>query len=134
MGYCDPPKHSQFQPGKSGNKSGRPPHAKGRKQILERIAYELCEVRVAGKIERLPRIEVLLMAVRNATANGSPSAQQLYDRLLNEVTENHEEPPAPKGVFITGEKLTAEEWMVEYGHVNGRNPKPPCRKRGIKLD
>ena len=109
MGYCEPPTHSQFPPGKSGNEKGRPPRAKGRRQILERIAFELCEVRIGGKITKLPRIEIVLMALRNATANGNPSAQRLYDRLLNEVREDEEAPPVPKGVLIIGEELTHEE-------------------------
>ena len=73
------------------------------------------------------------MALRNATANGNPAAQRLYDALLNEVREDDDEPPIAKGVLIVGEKLTEEEWMSEVGALAGRPP-PPCRKRGIQLE
>lgn len=135
VGYRRPPKRSQFPKGTSGNPAGRPRHAKGRRPILERIAYETCEVRVGGKLVRLTRLEVVLMAVRNATANGNSAAQKLFDRLLNEVRDDENmEAPIPKGVLIIGENLTAEEWEAEYAHLGGRGPPPPCRKRGIVLD
>ena len=28
VGYCNPPQHSRFQKGKSGNPSGRPKHSR----------------------------------------------------------------------------------------------------------
>ena len=135
VGYCKPPKRWQFPPKTSGNKRGRPKHAKGRGPILERIAYEPCEVRIDGKLTKTTRLEVILLAVRNATANGNPVAQKLFDRLLNEVGDNEDmEAPAPKGVAIFPEKLTVEEFEACGAYITGHGPPPPCRKRGIVLD
>jgi len=57
----------------------------GRRDPLH--SYETCEVKLAGKHEIWTRVEVVLLAVRNATANGNALAQKLFDRLLREVTE-----------------------------------------------
>jgi hypothetical protein len=133
VGYCSPPKQYQFPPKTSGNPGGRPRRAKGRGPILERIANELCEVRVAGKLVKVTKLEVVLLAVRNATANGNPVAQRLYDKLLNDVRDEEEGPPVPKGVLIVPERLTIEEWEAECAHLAG-GPLPPWRKRGMKLD
>ena len=130
VGYGNPPKHTRWKPGECPNPRGRPKNAKGRLPILERVAHEACEVRVGSKITLMTRLEAVLMAVRNSTANGNPAAQRLFDKLLNEVRE--EGPPTVKGVFISAEKLTAEEWEAEYAYLGDRNRlRPPNRKRGL---
>lgn len=122
VGYKRPPKHSRWPPGYCPNPAGRPRKAKGRKPILERIAYESVEVMVAGKLSTITRLEAVLLAVRNATANAKAAAQTLFDKLLNAGQE--EGPPISKGVLIVGEKLTAEEWVTEYG-PSGELGSPP---------
>jgi hypothetical protein len=61
--------------------------------------------------------------VRSSTANGDPRAQRLFDKLLNETMPD--EQLIPKAVLILGEKLSIEEWAVEYGHLGGYMPPPP---------
>jgi hypothetical protein len=112
VGYGCPPKHTQFKPGVCPNPRGRPKRARGRRQILIKIIGEYCEVRVDGKIQQLSLLAVILIAVRNATANGNPQARKTYDWLLSE--EIPEEDPVQKGVLIVGEKLTPEEWEARY--------------------
>jgi hypothetical protein len=68
-----------------------------------------------GKIVQLNRLRIILIAVRNATANGSVPAQRLYDWLLSE--EPIDENPIAKSVLIVGEKLTVEEWEAKYGAI-----------------
>ena len=87
----------------------------GGSQILQKVANELCEVRVGGSTVSMTRLEVVNTAVRNATANGNPAAQKIYDQLLNEALD--EGPPVAKGVLIVGEELTVEEWLEEYGNA-----------------
>src|SRR5687768_14484297 len=87
VGYGNPHKHTRWRPGYCHNPAGRPRKAKGKRPILERIASELVEVKVGSRIQKMTRAKVVLMAVRNATANGNPAAQKLYDKLLNEVRE-----------------------------------------------
>ena len=36
VGYCKPPKHSQFQPGQSGNSRGRPKKNRSLEDLLKR--------------------------------------------------------------------------------------------------
>ena len=121
-GYGNPPKHTRWPSGYFPNPRGRPRKANGRKAILDRIANERCEVKVGGKLMVMTRAEVVLIAVRNATANGDATAQKLFHKLLQEICD--EAPPIPKGTLITGEKLTDEEWDKEYGHLGGNGPLP----------
>lgn len=130
VGYCKPPRHTRWKPRECPNPFGRPRKAKGRRAILGRIANELCEVRVGKRVVTMTRLELLLTAVRNATANGDPGAQKLFDKLLNEVSDD-EGASVPKGVLIAGEKLSQEEWEAEYGYLGRNREPPPSRKRGL---
>ena len=40
VGYCRPPAATRFQPGQSGNPSGRPKGAKGSRAIAKRVLME----------------------------------------------------------------------------------------------
>lgn len=133
VGYCKPPKHTRWKPGECPNPRGRPKNAKGRRAILERILAEMCEVRIGTKVVLMRRVDIVLTAVRNATANGNPAGHKLYNKLLNEVSEQG--PAMPKGILFVGEKLTEEEWLARFGYlgcVDGQPP--PSRKRGLMPD
>lgn len=129
VGYRNPPRHTRWRPGECPNPAGRPKNAKGRGPILDRIANEMCEVQIGGKIVSMTRLEVLLTAVRNATANGNPAAQKLFDELLREVTEEGQS--VPKGILIVGERISQDEWESEYGHLGHCGEPPPSRRRGL---
>ena len=45
IGYCKPPKHSQFKPGRSGNPRGRPKGAKNETTILREILNKRIAIR-----------------------------------------------------------------------------------------
>ena len=113
VGYGRPPRHRQWTPGTSGNPKGRPRQAKGRKAILERIAFETCQANIGGKLVIMMKVELVLFAVRNAAANGDPAGHGLFDRLLRESRE--EGPPIPKASLIAPERLNLGEWDEKYG-------------------
>lgn len=131
VGYKRPPQHSRWRPGYCPNPAGRPRKAMGRKAILERIAHDHVEVMVGGKAHTMTRTEAVLLAVRNATANGKAAAQTLFDKLLNANQED--DPPIPKGVLIVPEKLTHEEWEAEYGS-GGEFERPPKAIRMVDCE
>ncbi|WP_407822100.1 DUF5681 domain-containing protein [Sphingomonas arvum] len=118
VGYCHPPARHKWAKGYCPNPAGRPKSAQGRRPILQRLAMELIEVRVGGSVRRMPRLEVLLLAVRNATANGDPMGQKLYNKLLGEVPDDERD--VAKGVLILPEKLSQEMWEIQYRYTDGR--------------
>ena len=40
VGYKKPPKHTQFQPGQSGNPAGRPPKSRNLKRLVDEVLDE----------------------------------------------------------------------------------------------
>ena len=59
VGYCKPPKDSQFGP-ESGNPRGRPPGSKNRKMIVKEIASEMHQIEEGNKQVRRSTLELVV--------------------------------------------------------------------------
>lgn len=115
VGYGNPPQHTRFQRGQSGNPRGRPRGAKGRKQIVGEIANEMHWVVEEGRRRRRSTLELILLQLRNLAAQGTLQAFRASDILLAryspEATDVH------GGYLIVPEQLTLEEWEREMVKV-----------------
>jgi uncharacterized protein DUF5681 len=109
VGYGRPPLHTRFQPGRSGNEKGRPAGSQNHSTIIRRVALR----RVSTG--RTRNIDIVIEAVRRGAANGHPIGLSLVRKYTG--AEHAAEPSLPKGVLITGEKLTQEEWEQKYAHL-----------------
>ncbi len=79
VGYADPPKHSRFQPGQSGNPSGRP---KARRTIAHDICLELDAIAPGQESSNQQRIARRL--VERSVMNGDPKAIALIVMLTQQ--------------------------------------------------
>ena len=68
-GWGNPPKHSRFKPGNSGNPKGRPAKPRGVAEAVARHLDRPMKVRVGGRSKRVSNREVLI--------------HKLYDRALD---------------------------------------------------
>ena len=94
VGYKKPPKHTQFQKGKSGNPGGRRKPAADVVTALERTLSELITIREDGQTRQVTRLEAALrQMVAKATA-GDTAAFRLLSALIQVYQQPHE--PAPK--------------------------------------
>ena len=85
MSYKNPPKHTQFKKGQSGNPKGRPPKCKKRPPTLaDDLRQELEEevmVNKNGEVVRVTKQRALLAAVTTAAINGRIGQQRLIVQL-----------------------------------------------------
>jgi Family of unknown function (DUF5681) len=91
VGYKKPPKHTQFQKGKSGNPGGkRKPTAV---TALQRTLSELITIQEQGQTLQVTRLEAALrQMVAKATA-GDTAAFRLMSTLIQAYQQPHEAPP-----------------------------------------
>jgi hypothetical protein len=87
VGHRDPPKHSRFQPGQSGNPSGRPLGVKSLSDIVRKIVGQKVTVTENGRTRRIPRLESILL--RAASEASRCDAASL--RLLLQLAERYGE-------------------------------------------
>ena len=87
MSYKNPPKHTQFKKGQSGNPKGRPPKCKKRPPTLaDDLRQELEEevtVNKNGEVARVTKQRALLAAVTTAAINGRIGQQRLIVQLYS---------------------------------------------------
>jgi Family of unknown function (DUF5681) len=82
VGYCRPPQHTRFQPGRSGNPKGRP---KGSKNFSTLFSEELAQpviLKENGKRRRMPKRQALAKQVINkALSNDLRAAALVLDQV-----------------------------------------------------
>ena len=80
VGNCKPPKHSQFQKGKSGNAKGRPKGSKNLKTLIREEFLKPVTVVEKGKSIKIPRIRAI---VRKITVDALTGGHQEAKLALN---------------------------------------------------
>lgn len=82
VGYKKPPKHTQFKPGESGNRKGRPPkETTNLIQAVEEILMTKEKVKVNGEYVDLARIEIFLMALADGATKNSKDRKNFIDLI-----------------------------------------------------
>lgn len=89
-GYRNPPKHTQFKKGKSGNPRGRPRKCENLITILQRVLNR--SVRVKDPDRNMPIRDALIWALRDLTLQGDKQALALQRRILTEAGYDKPEP------------------------------------------
>ena len=90
VGYCQPPRHTQFTKGHSGNLKGRPKGSQNVSTILRRAARRRVKVTCNGVSRFVTTLEAAVIQLLNQAAAGDPRAirELLYlHRLCEEPTQ-----------------------------------------------
>ena len=107
VGYKHPPKHTQFQPGTSGNPAGRPPGSKNLHTIVRDIGKKLVKVNGPGGQREISMTEAVVMQMAKSAAQGDHRAQKQYFSLiasseqLEEAVDSGVVPQSDKAVMAS---------------------------------
>ena len=107
IGYRRPPRHTRFQPGRSGNPKGRP---KGTKNFSTFFSEELAQpvtLTENGRRRRMPKRQALAKQVINKALSNDPKAAALVLEQIRR-TEGSTESPVALDVKRTENKLVIE--------------------------
>jgi Family of unknown function (DUF5681) len=100
VGYGKPPRHTQFEPGRSGNPHGRPRGAKNLKTLLNKALNELVIVTESGGRRKISKREAIVTQLVNGSAKGDFKAIQILLGMLRDI-EGHAEPGAADPAIFT---------------------------------
>jgi hypothetical protein len=107
-GRRNPPKHSRFKKGVSGNPKGRPPKRRKRQlvsEIISEVQNTPTAYREGGRTKRATRFELLLKKLVNGALNGDArSAAELFAHRAQADRNN--------GAKI--EKIIVEDWVPDF--------------------
>ena len=108
VGYCNPPEHSRFRKGQSGNPKGRPKGTLNMATVLERTLREKVVINEDGRRRTITKLEAAIKQVANKAASGDLKALQLLAALVRSAEERAIRMPAPvSDLDETDEKVLA---------------------------
>lgn len=87
VGYCNPPEHSRFKMGQSGNPRGRPKGALSMATVLERTLRERVAINENGKRKTITKLEAAIKQLSNKAASGDMKAFSLLAGLVRSAEE-----------------------------------------------
>jgi Family of unknown function (DUF5681) len=85
VGYGKPPRHTRFEPGRSGNPRGRPPGAKNMKTLLTQALNELVVVTELGGRRKVSKREAIVTQLVNRSAKADYKAVQILLGMLRDI-------------------------------------------------
>jgi Family of unknown function (DUF5681) len=87
LGYCNPPEHTRFKKGQSGNPRGRPKGTLNMATVLERTLREKVIVNENGRRKVVSKLEAAVKQLTNKAASGELKALQLLAALVRSAEE-----------------------------------------------
>lgn len=106
VGYRNPPKHTRFKPGHSGNPKGRPKGAKSLQSIVRDTLTQKVTIRGPFGERKVSRIEAILQKAVEQAMKGNPRALAELLKLYGNAVPDELSSPAPDA---HGEDLTATD-------------------------
>ncbi|MDE2112927.1 MAG: hypothetical protein KGJ79_17455 [Alphaproteobacteria bacterium] len=146
IGYCKPPKATQFKKGQSGNSKGRPAKRQTVDALLRQILNEPLTVTVAGREEHITALRGVLLKLRNKALEGDIRAIEKFldkaERFCPEIVASEVQKTAAqddtaifRAAVARANRTTAEASTIAVGAAPGTASKtappqhPPCRIR-----
>jgi hypothetical protein len=87
IGFCKPPRHSQYKPGQSGYLKGRPKGARNFKTIVKATLKAPVRVTRDGKSRKISTLEALLLRLREKGLSGDHRAVKVLIELAQAYCE-----------------------------------------------
>ena len=95
VGYMNPPQHTRFKKGKSGNPRGRPRKQEDLNTVLHRVLNR--KVRVKDDDQTMPIRDALMRKLRELALQGDRQAMALQRRIIAEAGIADPDTCSPEG-------------------------------------
>jgi hypothetical protein len=120
VGYGEPPKHTQFKPGESGNPKGRP---KGRKNIKTEVLEKLNSTVTVNKNGRLIKISTVRAVLEVLSAKALQLDQRAIEQVIR-LAEKYDQPAVEPHDSMSSDDQAildsfARRLMQEQVHAGG---------------
>ena len=87
VGYGNPPVHSRFHKGQSGNPTGKRRHGEAERAqaLIWEEAYRLLTVREGDKVTRMPALQAVIRSQIASAAKGNVAAQRAVVKAVQDM-------------------------------------------------
>jgi hypothetical protein len=119
VGRGKPPRHRQFQKGRSGNPRGRPRGIKSFKEILAKVAYQPVSITIKGKRKHVPALEAILM---QAVSRSASLDWRFLSLLLKHLSDVERSSPAAGDPLSERKRLSLEAIRALIDEADAESP------------
>lgn len=134
VGYKQPPRHTRFQRGRSGNPKGRPKRSKNFSTVLDKELREKVLITENGKRKRITKAEAIAKQTVNRAANGDPKATTLIfnEARLQEAQSGAAAGPPREATVSAEDKRVMESILrrIRASKPSGDGQPPEAQKGG----
>ena len=88
VGYCQPPVHTQFRAGQSGNPAGRPKGSPNFKTEMRAALAAEVEVVIDGRPQRITKFRVVLEKLMSSASRGDFKAAALIVAMAQRIDDD----------------------------------------------
>jgi len=99
VGYGNPPKHTRFKKGLSGNPQGRPKGTLNIATVLQRTLHQKVAIDENGQRKTITKLEAAIRQLTDKAASGELKALQLLAALVRSAEERATQPAVPNPVL-----------------------------------
>lgn len=121
VGYGKPPKHTQFKPGYSGNKKGRPKESANLFTAVEKLQNERVRIVHNGKQKSISVTEAILRKAGMDALNGNAKAQKIMLDYFEKNERRKEELAQRVEALREDDRTLLAETIKEYMEGNGND-------------
>lgn len=119
IGYGRPPVHTQFKPGQSGNRRGRPKFPRDIEAVARRALNKKAIVTVQGRRRRLTKLEITFDQLANKSASGDIQAALAITKLMGYPKKKIEETPKMEKLIQMAQHKMPELSDEEFETLEG---------------
>ena len=105
IGYGKPPRHSRFEPGRSGNPHGRPKGAQNLSTLLSEALNEMVTVAENGRRRKISKRRAIITQLVNRSAQADLKATQILLTVMQDIERRSEPAPAEADFDAADEKV-----------------------------
>jgi len=123
----NPPKHTQFRKGTTGNPKGRPKGSKNLSTYIMEAARDQVTATVGGRTRKISKIQATAMQLATKAAGGDPAA---IGKFLAWVDEIESRAAAAKPIQFPLSAPDVEVLRETYERMKQCNPDTPKEQNG----
>jgi hypothetical protein len=125
VGYGRPPKHTQFRPGKSGNKKGRPKRQRNVRTVVKETLSQPITIREGDRTRSLTKLDAIVLTMVNGSVKGDPKAQASLLAWLRLYGMTDEAPEAnPSEPLTANDEALVADYLRRHGLASAPTETP----------
>lgn len=117
VGYMNPPKHSRFRPGQSGNPHGRKKGSINTLTLLEMALNEQINVDSVAGTRQITKKQAIMLQLVNQSAKGDLKATAQILPLMQQLDSRNE------SLDKQHNAISSDDQAIILGFINGRKNK-----------